>query len=84
MENSMDKWGRCFMRYIIFGAADVGREALVYLGPARVECFCDNYRAETEVEMKKVVSFDCMSEMYKEGNYIIVIAVRKEETIQAI
>lgn len=84
MENSMDKWGRCFMRYIIFGAADVGCEALVYLGPARVECFCDNYRAETEVEMKKVVSFDCMSEMYKEGNYIIVIAVRKEETIQAI
>ena len=61
------------MKYIIFGAGKVGRDALNSLGKENVEFFCDNHRYGCDYLGKKVVSFQ---ETLKQNSekYIIVVA----------
>lgn len=51
------------MKYILFGAGDIGLQAFKILGENTVECFADNYKYGSEIYGKKVISFDEMKEL---------------------
>lgn len=51
------------MKYILFGAGDIGLQAFKILGENTVECFADNYKYGSEIYGKKVISFDEMREL---------------------
>lgn len=48
------------MRYILFGAGDIGLTALKILGNDNVECFADNYKHGGVISGKRIISFDEM------------------------
>lgn len=50
------------MKYILFGAGDIGIRAMNLLGEDFVECFADNFKHGTIICGKKVISFDEMVE----------------------
>lgn len=59
------------MRYILFGAGEVGLRAFKVLGESAVECFADNYKAGTEVYGKPIISFDEMKRLSKQFQVMI-------------
>ncbi len=64
------------MQYILFGAGEMGKKALWFLGYERVKCFVDNNRFGNELEMKDIISFSQFQAVYNE-NYIVVITSEK-------
>lgn len=48
------------MKYILFGAGDIGVRALKIVGEDSVECFADNFKYGSVICGKKVISFDEM------------------------
>lgn len=64
------------MRLILFGAGDIGKEALLYFGSSNVLAFCDNKVIGDDTSIRfgiKIISFEKLKEIYK--NNIIVICV---------
>jgi len=62
------------VKVIIFGAGEVGKTALYFLGYQRVDCFADNYRGGTSFEGKTVLGYEAMKKCVKDDEYVIVIA----------
>lgn len=63
------------MKFILFGAGDIGLRALSVIGSAHVEYFADNYKAGMLVAGKKVISFEKMIELSK--RYAIVVTTNE-------
>lgn len=51
------------MKYILFGAGDVGLRALKIIGESAVECFADNIKAGKELCGKRIISFSEMKKL---------------------
>ena len=58
------------MKIILFGAGDIGRQALNFYGIRNVYCFVDNFKFGNSVCGKKVISFD---ELLKINSYYDVV-----------
>lgn len=59
------------MKFILFGAGDIGVTALKVLGSDSVECFADNYKAGSMILGKRVIRFEEMVTMAEEYSIII-------------
>lgn len=51
------------MKYILFGAGNIGVQAFKILGEDIVECFADNMKQGLEIYGKRVISFEKMTEL---------------------
>lgn len=64
------------MKLIIYGAGYWGEQALSYFGKENIFCFCDSKiksGTEGEVAEKRVISFQRLTEIYKENKYVIIV-----------
>ncbi len=59
------------MKFILFGAGDIGARALHVIGEKHVECFVDNKKYGTTFQGKKVISFDEMVNEYEDPSVVI-------------
>ena len=66
-------------KYILFGAGNFGRDALVQIGNDNVEYFCDNNPdiEGTEKFGKNIISFNRLKTIFKD--YVIVLCVNFEK-----
>lgn len=60
------------LKYILFGAGEVGIRAYKVLGSEMIECFADNYKYGTEIYDKQVISFNEM--INKSNEFQIMVA----------
>lgn len=66
------------MRYVIYGAGELGKKALFFLGCFRVYKFADNKKAGSNCEGKEIITYREMKELYdRENDIIVVIASEK-------
>lgn len=59
------------MKYILFGAGDIGIRAYKILGERNVECFADNFKCGAEMYGKKILSFEEMLQKSDDCQVII-------------
>lgn len=70
------------MKYVLFGAGEVGKRLLNVLGKERVSFFCDNNLFGKDVEGVSILSFEELINL--EEDYIIVIAVERQDAVRQI
>lgn len=67
-------------KYILFGAGNFGRDALLQIGSENIECFCDNNKEilGTKRFDKTIISFEKLKEVF--NDYIVVICASFEKS----
>lgn len=70
------------MKYVLFGAGEVGKRLLRVLGKERVSFFCDNNQSGKYVDGTRILSFEELINL--EEDYIIVIAVERQDAVRQI
>lgn len=70
------------MEYIIYGAGKCGYNAIVFLGPSRVKCFCDNYKTGESFFHKDIINFEKMISIAKNSEDIIVVVALGDEEVR--
>ena len=70
---------------ILFGAGEIGRQALAYYGHARVLCFVDNdeRKAGTYIDETPIISFSQLKEWYKSQPIILSMDVGNSLVVSA-
>lgn len=68
-----------FKKIILFGAGEIGKQALYYWGTENVHCFVDNSAAKvgTTVEGIPVISFSALKKIYVDFRLVITVDPKK-------
>ena len=68
-----------FKKIILFGAGEIGKQALYYWGTEHVHCFVDNSAAKvgTTVEGIPVISFSALKKIYVDFRLVITVDPKK-------
>lgn len=68
-------------KIILFGAGKIGKSCLDALGSDVVYAFCDNFSAESELNGKRVISFDELQRIYLDYSIILSVGSRNMDEI---
>lgn len=67
-------------KIILFGAGKIGRNYFELLGSDAVFAFCDNFLAGSELNGKKIISFDELKQIF--GDYYVVLSVGRSNIME--